>query len=77
MVDLARIDEIASTAIPGDAPAGINARYEEAYEELSLELAKLETLADERPDWSRVAEFAVTVLSDSSKDMNVCAWMAG
>lgn len=62
--------------IPGDAPAGINARYESAFMRMEEEIAKLVSLGGGEPDWRRIADDAVEILTTRSKDLLAAAYLS-
>lgn len=62
-------------AIPGDAPAGINAKYEPEFEQLEAEVGKSESLAGEAVEWSLVERYASEILKNKSKDLLVAAYL--
>jgi len=66
----------AGEPVPGDAPAGINARYETEYEALETEIGKLEAINGQPVDWRRVVELGLTVLRGKSKDLNAACFVA-
>jgi type VI secretion system protein VasJ len=61
--------------ISSDAPAGVSVKYEEVFEELHAEVAKLESLKDESVDWTRVVDLGTTILSSISKDLLVACYL--
>ena len=61
--------------IPGDAPAGIAARYEPAFVRLEAEIAKLGALEGEAVDWHAVATDAADVLTNTSKDLLAAVYL--
>ena len=62
--------------IPGDAPAGINARYEPAFLRMEEEIAKLVSLSGGEPDWRQVASDAQEILTTRSKDLLAAAYLS-
>ena len=63
--------------IPGDAPAGVAATYEPAFEELAAEIAKLDSLSGDDPvRWPRVVELGTRILLETSKDLQAAAYRA-
>ena len=68
--------ELLLQPIPGDSPAGSNARYEAPFPRLEEELAKLTSLSGETPDWRQVAEDATAVLTTLSKDLLAAVYLA-
>ena len=76
MVDFSHPFQTLGTApIPGDSPAGINARYESAYEQLNAELAKLESVSGEKVDWHVIEQLSAQLLSSVSKDFAVASYL--
>ena len=61
--------------IPGEAPAGITARYEPAFVRLEAEIAKLGALEGEAVDWHAVATDAADVLTNTSKDLLAAVYL--
>lgn len=71
------MDDLGRRPIDGDAPAGINARYEEDYEQMMAELGKLEAVsAGGTVDWALVNDLAVGILKNKSKDLLVASYLA-
>jgi type VI secretion system protein VasJ len=66
---------LGTTPIPGDAPTGIAARYEPAYEEMQAEIDKLSAIDAGSPNWSTVAEHATALLGATTKDLLVAAYL--
>jgi len=67
---------IGSTAIQGESPCGINAKYESSFEALEAELAKQESLTAEKVDWKEVKAFATDLLQNTTKDYLVACYLA-
>lgn len=67
---------IGSTAIAGESPCGINAKYEPSFEALEAELAKQESLAAEQVDWKEVKALATDLLQNTTKDYLVGCYLA-
>lgn len=55
--------------IPGDKPAGGNARYEPEFEQLEGEIGKLGNPAGGEIRWQDVVSLSKTILSEKSKDL--------
>jgi len=51
-----------------DAPAGVNARYDDAYEQVDGEMQKLQSMEGKQPDWPLVVRLAGELLANRSKD---------
>ena len=66
---------IGSTAILGDTPCGINAKYEPSFEALEAELAKQESLSSETVDWKEVKALATDLLQNTTKDYLVASYL--
>lgn len=63
--------------ISEDAPTGINAKYEDEYEQLVAELGKAENLSgDTIVKWDVVSELAISILQNKSKDIVVACYLA-
>mgnify|MGYP000078831553 CR=1 FL=1 len=67
---------IGSTAIQGESPCGINAKYEPSFEALEAELAKQESLTAEKVDWKEVKALATDLLQNTTKDYLVACYLA-
>lgn len=76
MPDSDTLNLIATSPIAADAPCGASARYDEAYAALESELAKLENPAGGEVDWRAVEDGSAELLSRTSKDVLVAAWLA-
>ncbi len=63
-------------AIPGEAPAGIAARYEPAFIRLESEIAKLAGIAQDAVAWHSVADDAADILCHTSKDLLAAVYLA-
>jgi type VI secretion system protein VasJ len=66
---------IGSTAILGDTPCGINAKYEPNFEALEAELSKQESLSSETVDWKEVKALATDLLQNTTKDYLVASYL--
>jgi type VI secretion system protein VasJ len=63
--------------ISEDAPTGINAKYEDEYEQLVAELGKAENLSgDTVVNWNVVSELSISILQNKSKDLVVACYLA-
>ena len=67
---------LVATPIPGDAPGGRNARYDEPFASMELEVAKLDNPAGSEPDWKKIEDAGKEVLRDHSKEVLAAAWIA-
>ena len=66
---------LGSTPVSDDAPAGSSARYEPEYEALEAEVAKLQSMSGEQPDWKQVVAAGTTILKDKSKDLLAASYL--
>jgi type VI secretion system protein VasJ len=65
------------TAIPGDNPGGIDARYEPEFEAVLAEIEKLSSpTASGQVNWDRIVENGAAVLNTKSKDLSIACYMA-
>ncbi len=63
--------------IPGDHPAGSDARYEPVFEQLQAEIDKLSSpTASGQVDWARVEDYGIEILNSKSKDLTVACYLA-
>ena len=69
--------------IPGDNPAGTNVRYEGVYDAIREarrsedDMAQGEWVRETKvADWQQVVELATSALTERTKDLQVCAWLA-
>ncbi len=71
------ISSLACTPIPGDAPAGIEARYEPEYTVLLDEIDKLTSLnRSEICNWQVVCDMGTNLLANKTKDFQVACYTA-
>ncbi len=71
------ISSLACTPIPGDAPAGIEARYEPEYTVLLEEIDKLTSLnRSEICNWQVVCDMGIALLQNKTKDFQVACYTA-
>ncbi|HVA14073.1 MAG TPA: type VI secretion system protein TssA [Stellaceae bacterium] len=66
---------LGSAPIPGDKPAGINARYEPDFEIAQQEVAKIEESGSAAVSWKEVERRATAVLSGISKDFLAASYL--
>lgn len=72
-----RLQGLGSTPISPDSPTGENAKYDELYEQLTDEMAKLESVSGDNPiDWLKVTELSIDVLKSKSKDLLAVSYLA-
>lgn len=62
--------------IPGDAPAGIDAKFEPEHEELRNDIAALDSPSGGNVDWARTVPRAGKILTDKSKDLLIATYLA-
>jgi type VI secretion system protein VasJ len=68
--------ELGKTPLSGDAPAGVDAKYEPEYEELTAEIGKLTSpTATGGVDWKNVQQLATQILAEKSKDILVTCYL--
>lgn len=71
------IVSIASTPIPGDAPAGIEARYENEYTTLLEEIDKLTAMSTSTVcNWQVVCNMGLSLLQNKTKDFLIGCYTA-
>lgn len=75
MSDSETLDAIATSPISADKPGGESARYEEGFAALEAETSKLENPAGGDVDWRAVENGACELLTRTSKDVLVAAWL--
>lgn len=62
--------------INDQAPSGSDERYSASYEQVRLEIDKLDNqLSDQQPDWEIVSELSCNLLEQSTKDLNLAAFI--
>jgi len=62
--------------VPGDAPAGIDAKYELSHEELRNDITALDTPTGSQLDWSTVIARGGGILENTSKDLLIASYVA-
>ncbi|MCZ7682603.1 MAG: type VI secretion system ImpA family N-terminal domain-containing protein [Sandaracinaceae bacterium] len=62
--------------IPGDAPAGIDAKFEPEHEELRNDIAALDSPSGGNVDWPRLVPRAGKILTEKSKDLLIATYLA-
>lgn len=78
IIDLEQITAQSLSPLPGDSPAGENARYEDAYDAVKVEVSKLTALAagEEGVDWELVVSNSADLLAQKTKDLNLAAFLS-
>ncbi|MDN4502250.1 type VI secretion system protein TssA [Alteromonadaceae bacterium BrNp21-10] len=72
-----RLALLGKTPISDAAPAGEDAKYDDNYEAMVAELAKLEAVSAENPiDWEVVNDLAIGILENRSKDIVAACYLA-
>ena len=67
---------LGTTPIPGDSPAGFDARYEPEYAEVSTEIGKLGSATQGGGvAWAKIADQGRIVLEQKSKDLQIAAYV--
>lgn len=67
------IMELGKKPIPGGAPCGIDAGDNPQYIFVTAELAKLDRIEADEPDWFKIEQEATNLLSTVSKDVEIAA----
>ncbi len=62
--------------IPGDNPAGEDAKYEPDHEALRNDIAGLDTPTGAQLDWSKIVPRTGTILKEKSKDLLIASYLA-
>lgn len=62
--------------IPGDAPTGVEPRYEAAYESARVEIAKQDSVTDNSVQWKQVHDNASSILKTKAKDVLMGSYLA-
>jgi type VI secretion system ImpA/VasJ family protein len=62
--------------IAGDHPAGANANYDPAHEQLRREVAKIESPNAGMPEWAAIARGGEALLQGQSKDLLIACYVA-
>jgi|GEM_PF-2002887 len=60
--------------VAGDSPCGEDPRFEDAFEQIEGELAKLSSAENVTPDWAQVQRLAYEILTTSAKDLRCLVW---
>lgn len=75
MPDSDTLNAIATSPISGEQPCGESVRYDELFAKLEAEVGKLENPAGGEIDWRMIEEGTVELLTKTSKDLLLAAWM--
>jgi type VI secretion system protein VasJ len=76
MTNLGDMMNLGKAPIPGDNPAGVDARYDPDFEILQREIDKLASPSGGQVDWKSVVTSAATVLAQRSKDLTAASYLA-
>ncbi|RJP73292.1 MAG: type VI secretion system protein TssA [Candidatus Zixiibacteriota bacterium] len=69
--------DLGKTPIPGNSPAGEDVSFDDSFEELKAEVAKLSSpQGSEAVNWSRVADLAQEILAEKSKHLAAAVYLA-
>jgi type VI secretion system protein VasJ len=72
-----RLINLGKQPIDGDAPAGREAKYDDDYEQLMSEVAKLEAVSSDNPiNWETINSLATGILESKSKDLLISCYLA-
>ena len=67
---------LGSTPIPGDSPAGFDAKYEPEYTDVTAEIGKLGSATQGGiVDWRKIAAQGQVILEQKSKDLQIAAYV--
>ena len=72
---LTRLAEDLKKPIPGPDPWGEDPKYEERFEELKAEVAKMGGMGTGAPDWPKVSNLAAALIREKAKDLNLFAYL--
>lgn len=68
---------LGKAAVPGDAPAGADIKYDADFEKLQDEIDKLSSpTASGEVDWRGIVKTAADILANKSKDLTVASYLA-
>lgn len=71
------LSELGKLPIPGDNPAGIDAKYDPNYDALQKEIDKMSSATSGGGiDWKRVVTLASDILAGKSKDLQAATYLA-
>ncbi|MDY6943383.1 MAG: type VI secretion system protein TssA [Pseudomonadota bacterium] len=73
---ISQLLELGSIPVSAHSPAGENVKYDSEFEQISTEIAKLESLQGGSVDWALVADLSQTILREKSKDLLVACYLA-
>ena len=71
--DRSRIVDLGTTPIPGGEPCGKDAGDDLQYIAVTSELAKLDRIESDDPDWYQMEQDAIAILTSTSKDVEVAS----
>jgi len=64
-----------AAALSAEAPAGSDVTYDPRFEQIATEIEKLSSVTGGRPDWRLIVEQGEGLLTTTSKDLRLCAWV--
>ncbi len=68
--------EIGARPVSGENPAGVSVRYDPDFEAVDAQIQRLEGLSRQPVDWTEVVALGRKILSEKSKDILVCSYVA-
>jgi type VI secretion system protein VasJ len=72
-----RLSDLGKQPISDAAPAGQESKYDDDYEQLMAEVAKLEAISSDNPiNWETINELAIGILETKSKDFLISCYLA-
>ena len=60
--------------LEADSPVGEDVKYDDLFAEVSAEISKLTSGAG-KPDWKKVADGSIKIISEKSKDLNTAGYL--
>lgn len=64
-----------SAPLSAESPAGSDVTYDPRFEQIAAEIEKLSSVTGGRPDWRLIVEQGEGLLTTTSKDLRLCAWV--
>ena len=69
------LTQLGTEPVSADTPAGVSVRYEPEFEQLQVEIAKLESVNAVPVNWGEVVDVGTRLLSQKSKDLLVACYV--
>jgi type VI secretion system protein VasJ len=69
------IVKLGSDPVSDGTPAGNSVRYDPEFEQLSAEIAKMESVTGAKVDWGVVVQLSISILKNKSKDYRVASYL--